>query len=155
MFFSLNRFFSKKHLFNGIHFRDLSKENYEFHNVLNECYGYINGKHVCTFENLNISGTNLHIDHFALHSPFIGKNYGEQCLRAFAKMLSVQREDIKTIDFSLYKTTGDIKNNLKQLEKVRDARKHLLEKIGAKNIKVEHPSELCYDVTGIWDKSMW
>lgn len=102
-----------------------------------------------------MSGTNLHIEHFALHSPFIGNNNGERCLRAFAKMLSNQCDTITSINFSLHRTTSSVKGDIKKLEKVRDARLNLLNKIGSDNVNVEHPNKHCYDVKGVWNKSKW
>ena len=148
-------FFENKAEYNGIHFVGIGEANYFLTTRAADCYGYINGVPVCTFETMDVNGDFLHIEHFALRSNLIGRNLGEKCLRAFADLVRTQQPSIKCISFSLYRSTSKTKECESRLLKLANARKNLLEKIGAVDISFKKPNQECYDVTGKWYKSQW
>lgn len=122
---------------------------------VSDCYGYIDGVNVCTFETMHIEGNLLHINHFALVTDLIGTNFGETCLRAFAALVETQQPSINCISFSLHRSTSETKKSEQILLKLANARIRLLENLGAINIELKKPNNECYDVTGKWYKNRW
>jgi hypothetical protein len=138
-----------------IFFASRGMEPYIFTKYPSDCYGYINGAHVCTFENMRIEADFLHIEHFALRIDQIGKKLGEKCLRDFAVLVELQLPHIDYISFSLYRSTSKTKNCQRKLLKLANARKTLLKTLGARDIEQNKPNNECYNVTGKWYKNEW
>ena len=153
---SLINFFRRKNNTNtGIYFQSFGETPYHLSNGTPDCYGYLGGEHVCTFETLSIRGNSFHIEHFAVETDVIGNKVGEKSLRAFAKLISSQNPSLEYISFSLHRSTSATKNSEQSLIKLAEARQALLEKIGAVEIEVSNPNSECYDVTARWYKDMW
>mgnify|MGYP003150530414 FL=1 len=120
-----------------------------------DCYGYLDQKHVCTFETMHIQRNSLHIEHFAIVTDVIGHKLGQQILRAFARLVDEQNPSLGYMSFSLHRSTSATKRSQESLLKLAEARKQLLEEIGAVDIEINRPNSECYDVTAKWYKAMW
>jgi hypothetical protein len=141
-------------IYNGIEFRGGNGKAYQIipegMHAAQDCYGYIGGIHVCTFELMSLSLPALQINHFAVTGSNKGKKLGEQCLRGFALLVSEQTPSITEMNFFLYKavSVSDINN-------LSIARANLLNKIGAAGVSVSQPSPTCREVSGTWNKPSW
>jgi len=138
-----------------IFFASRGMKPYIFTKYPADCYGYINGVHVCTFENMHIEADFLHIEHFALRIDQVGKKLGERYLRDFAALVELQQPHIDCISFSLYRSSSETKNCQRKLLKLANARKRLLKTLGARDVEQKKPNNECYNVTGKWYKNEW
>lgn len=122
-----------------------------------DAHGVINGREICSFERIDINGSTLNINHFAITSYEVGlsEGQGEKCLREFAALVASQNSNIKNIDFCLYSTTTKIQNTPSLLIKVADARENLLIKLGSTNVLKNPISSTCIEVRGTWSKQHW
>ncbi|EPD5575082.1 hypothetical protein ACSBYH_004409 [Vibrio parahaemolyticus] len=122
-----------------------------------DAYGVKQGNEVCAFERLSINGSTLVVDHFAITSYEKGtsEGQGEACLRSFADLVSTQNPNINTIEFILCSTPTYVKDEPVTLQKIADARRSLLSKIGAANISMNRLNKTCIEVRGTWLKQRW
>jgi hypothetical protein len=151
--FSLCKSNTSNH-FDGIEFRGGDGNSYQIkpegQYAAEPCYGYIDGDHVCTFEQMSLSEPALQIRHFAVTSSNKGRYLGERCLRGFTQLISMQAPTITTVNFSLYKASSG-----SDIDKLANARASLFNKIGATGVFVSHPNTTCREVSGIWSKANW
>ena len=115
-----------------------------------DCCGYDNGKHVCTFETMSLSSNKLHVEHFAVSKPMIGKGYGESCLRHFAALVKVQMPYVCEITFDLGRSlTGS------DISRLAQARKVLFENVGAVDICIRQCNTSSKVVGAAWKQQAW
>ncbi|MDA0152226.1 hypothetical protein OH460_07930 [Vibrio sp. Makdt] len=98
------------HQFDGLDFRvhSISSEPYNLVDPsmhTTTCNGYSLDSKIlrCSFELIQIQGSILRVNHFAVQGDWIGDGRAEVCLRAFAQLIAEQAPHINTIQFSLYK----------------------------------------------------
>lgn len=98
------------HQFDGLDFRVHSKSSEPYNLVdpsmhTTTCNGYSLDSKIlrCSFELIQIQGSELRVNHFAVQGDWIGGRRAETCLRAFAQLIAEQAPHINTIQFSLYK----------------------------------------------------
>lgn len=115
-----------------------------------DCYVKEGSGAIATFETMSLKGTTLHIDHFAMDHSLRGSGKAEQVLRGFARLVAEQTQGVKQITFDLHRSlAGD------DIEKLACARSALLERIGARNVRLRRPNENCICVAAVWDKADW
>lgn len=93
------------------------------------------GKVRCTFEELVVGDKSIIVNHFAMRGDWIGKSNAESCLRAFAKMVSVQAPDIDTIQFKLHKFSLRAKDKERNNEVLIPLKESLQPKYTSKQIE--------------------
>jgi len=118
--------------------------------VVPDAIGYLQGVQMCAFERMDWRNNLLHICHFAMMEQFIGMGLGEQSLRTFARLVSKQLPGVDAIKFELSQSSDRC-----SFEALRNARRTLLEHIGAVDIHHYDARKDCHVVAGTWQKSQW
>ena len=120
---------------------------------------FFRGVHVISLEKYHLYDDKLVIEHFASHLNdelnVRVKGMGEPFLRFLAKVLLDKHPKINVIEFELYSTLSHVKKSPELLEKVKNARRCLLHRIGSRPVSVRQPVFDCYVVKGRWGKSKW
>ena len=118
--------------------------------VVQDAIGYLQGVQICAFERMNWHDDLLHICHFAVMEQFIGMGLGVRSLRSFARLISKQLPGVNEIKIELSQSSDRC-----SVEALRNARRTLLEKIGAVDIHHYEARKDCHVVAGTWQKSHW
>ncbi|MDO5631866.1 MAG: hypothetical protein Q4G22_08515 [Paracoccus sp. (in: a-proteobacteria)] len=118
--------------------------------VPRDCHVYQGASYIATFETMEWRGDTLHIDHFAVDAAMKGQGKGEAVLRGFARLVAEQAPDITRITFDLYRHTED-----RDVEKLAQARRNLLDRIGATELNQRKTATGNICVSAVWDKQHW
>lgn len=104
--------------------------------------GYIQG--------LQINGSTLSLEHFAVNPDKRGDIKADDMLRGFAKLVKSENSDIEIITFDLGRATSD-----SDIKRLANAREVLLKRVGAVNVKQTKVNPSRIVVSGDWHKAMW
>ena len=118
--------------------------------IVPDCVVKEGNREIAYFETMNLNGSVLHVDHFALSLSQVGNRRADEVLRGFANLVSRQLPEVDVIAFDLFRCGSS-----SDIYKLAKARASLLERIGATDIRRFEPNNDRIVVSGKWEKISW